>query len=223
MAIRIAGVGALCLGLMVAACGEDITRPAVPPTAAAVTAVTSAEIPPEVRGRLTAGGHIRAGEWDLSFAGVVRGLAPYYGYVEWADADRWTTDQPQGQWVMQLHRLPDPELSGTTFKSTGFLDASFALKREPTSRCVSRAFFTVEGTLDGEPGWIAWIVVADAGNRAEPGALDSFRMALWPPGAHPDSELKAMDTSIDFTPNATCLGGAKRDLAAGNVRISFDF
>lgn len=219
MLLRIAGLGVLCLGLTVAACGDDITPPEAPPAAADVTPAVSGAIPEQVFARLTGGGHIREGEWDLSFAGVVRALASDWAYVEWADADSWTTLEPGGEWVMQIHRVPDAGLSGRTFRSTGFLDATFAVKRSPLPACVSRAYFTVEGTLDGEPGWIAWVVVADVGHRAPPGAADSFRMALWPPGAHPDAALKAMDTSWDFTPDATCLGGAKREMAGGNLRI----
>lgn len=223
MPIRTASLGVLCLGLALAGCGEGVTPPDTPDVGAAMASVTATDVPEEVFGRLTGGGHIRAGDWDLSFAGVVHGPASDWAYVEWADADSWTTLEPKGQWTVQLHRLPNPELSGRTFRSTAFLDATFAVKRAPTSRCTSRAYFTVEGTLDGEPGWIAWMVMADAGNQAERGALDSFRMALWPPGAHPDAALKAMDTVGDFPGNATCLGGQKRDLAGGNLRIDIGF
>lgn len=216
---RIPGLGILGLGLMIAACGDGITPPAIPPSASAPVAQLD-EIPAEVHGRMTGGGHIRTETWDIGFAGVVRGLASEWTYIAWADADRWTTYEPSGEWVMQFHRLPDPALTGKTFKSTGFLDASFARKRAPTPMCDSRATFTVEGTLDGDPGWIAWVVLADAGNRSQPGARDSFRMALWPPGGHPVPEEKVLDTSDVFPADASCMGGMKRDLSAGNVRVS---
>jgi hypothetical protein len=143
--------------------------------------------------------------------------------VTWADADRWLSHSPVGEWVIHFHSVPDPELSGTTFKSSRFLDATFTLKRVPTSRCTSQSAFTVEGNLDGEPGWVAWVAVADAGHKSDKDALDSFRVALWPPGAHPDQNAKAFDTYVALTANATCLGGRKIDLASGNVKVDVSF
>lgn len=221
MPFRTASLGVPCLGLALAlvACGDGLTSPGVPPVAPDLTVVTLSDIPDEVYGRLTGGGHIRAGDWDLSFAGVVQGVAGDRFYVEWADADRWITYEPRGEWVVQLHRVPHPELTGRTFKATRFLEARYTLKREPLPACVSRANFTVEGTLDGEPGWVAWLVMADAGHQTGGAGFDSFRMALWPPGTHPEGALIAMDTWNDFAPDATCLGGRKRNLASGNLRV----
>ena len=143
--------------------------------------------------------------------------------MAWADADRWDSFDPVGEWVIQFHRVPDPDFSGTTFKSDSFLDAWFTLKRVPTSRCVSQSGFTVEGSLDGEPGWVAWVVAADAGHKAEKGAFDSFRVVLWAPGTHPDQSAIAFDTYVALTANATCLGGKKIDLTSGNVKVDLSF
>jgi hypothetical protein len=125
--------------------------------------------------------------------------------------------------VIQFHSVPDPEFSGTTFKSSRFLDVSFTLKQVPTARCVSSSAFTVEGSLDGEPGWVAWVVVAEAGQQAEKNALDSFRVVLWRPGTHPDQGAIAFDTFLALTANATCLGAKKIDLASGNLKVDVSF
>ena len=81
----------------------------------------------------------------------------------------------------------------------------------------------MEGSLDGESGWVAWVSVADAGRKSEKDALDSFRVALWRPGTHPDQGAIAFDTYVALTSNATCLGGRKTDLASGNLKVDLSF
>ena len=222
MSSRLLGHGFLFLALTSAACTDTTTAPVHPASEARVSTVESA-VPEQVFGRLNGGGHIRVADWDISFAGQLRGTGTDRTYVTWADADRWLSHDPVGEWVIQFHRVPDIELTGTTFKSNRFLDANFTLKRIPTSRCVSSSAFTVEGSLDGEPGWVAWVVVADAGQRSEKDALDSFRVALWAPGTHPDQNAIAFDTYVELTANATCLGGKKIDLASGNLKVDVLF
>lgn len=222
MSARYLGSAVLLAGILTIACGEETATPTAPPLASARVSIP--DPPPEtVYGWITGGGHVIEGEWDISFAGQVRSLGTEWSYVAWADADRWNSYAPEGEWVVRFHSVPVPEISGKTFKSTGFLDASVAWKRAPTERCTSRYVFTVEGQLDGEPGWVAWIVMADAGHRAERGARDSFRIALWAPGDHPDSEKVLFDTFDAMTANATCLGGKKRDLANGNITVHLTF
>ena len=221
MSARRHGSAVLVLGILATACADSGPTPTQPPTSAATATVPSP--PPETAyGWVTAGGHLRDGPWDLSFAGQVRALGTEWSYVQWSDADRWDSYAPRGHWVVQFHNVPDPGLTGKTFRSTDVLDAAFALKRVPTTRCLSRYIFTVEGRLDGEPGWRAWIVMADAGHRAEHDAADSFRMALWAPGDHPLGPT-AFDTFDAMSANATCLGGTKRNLASGNVSIHLRF
>ena len=221
MSFRLLGVSAALLALT-AACTDTIT-PVVTPAASTPVSTLETTVPVQAFGQVSGGGHIREGTWDISFAGQVRGLGTEWIYVPWADADRWFSYDPVGEWVIQFHSVPDLELSGTTFKSEGFLDASFTLKRVPTARCVSSSAFTVEGSLDGEPGWVAWVAVADAGHKADKDALDSFRVALWAPGTHPDQNAIAFDTYQALTPNATCLGGRKIDLASGNLKVDLSF
>lgn len=221
MSARRKGSAVLILGMLVAVCTDDAPTPTQPPVSSAFATVPSPP-PATAYGWVTGGGHLRDGPWDMSFAGQVRAEGTEWSYVAWADADRWVSYAPQGHWIVQFHSASNAALSGKTFRSTGFLDASFAQKRVPTSRCLSRYIFTVEGTLDGEPGWVAWIAMADAGHRAERGAPDSFRMALWAPGDHPGGP-KVLDTFDAMTPNATCLGGKKRNLANGNLSIHLRF
>jgi hypothetical protein len=203
---------------------DSHSAPILDPVALRSSVTTQETTPPEtVYGRVSGGGHVREGMWDISFAGQVRALGTEHNYVSWADADRWTSYDPKGQWVIQFHSVSAPALSGGTFKSTEFLDATFSLKRQPTSACVSATTFTAVGRFNGEPGWTVWVRMADAGHRAEKGAYDSFRVAVWAPGDHPDSNLKAFDTFEGMTANATCLGGKKRDLASGNLKIDLKF
>jgi hypothetical protein len=222
MSSRLLGACAVGLALIAAAC-TDATAPPVQSAAAAKVSTVENTVPEQVFGRVHGGGHIREAAWDISFAGQIRGTGTDRVYVTWADADRWLSRTPVGEWVIQFHSVPDPEFSGTTFKSTRFLDVTFTLRRAPTSRCVSGSAFTVEGSLDGEPGWVAWVVVADAGQKAEKDALDSFRVVLWRPGTHPDQGAIAFDTFLALTANATCLGAKKIDLASGNLKVDVSF
>ena len=66
-------------------------------------------------------------------------------------------------------------------------------------------------------------MLADAGHGAERDAHDSFRIALWAPGDHPDSDKIAFDTFDAMTADAACLGGKKRNLANGKISVHVTF
>ena len=218
MSIRLVGAVACGLALSLHGCSESPVQSDVPPSSR--TTVEPADGPPAaVDGRVTGGGFFREDGWHVSFAGQVRGWADEWGYVEWADADRWTSGEPRGRWVVQFHKVPDPELSGRTFRASEIVDASFALKRVPLPGCARRAIFNAVGTLDGMPGWRVWAVMADAGPGVGKDYRDSFRVVLYAPVSG-DAVFDTFDT---FTPNATCLGGKKRNLDGGNLTIHLDF
>jgi len=156
-------------------------------------------------GRLVIGGQLREGDWKISFSG---------------HADVSTDGEFRGRLQAQFHSVSIPEVSGKKFVSTEIIGLGFRATDNPAA-CIARANFYVAGTLDGEPGYFARVLAADAGNIGGE-AFDDFRIVIY------DSSSEAMYDSSDLNPErpggdfpsvSNCAGGSRAELDSGNVKI----
>lgn len=156
--------------------------------------------------RFAASGKLREGEWQVSFAGHV---------------DRDSKGGLRGGWRTTLDHVSVPGLSGGTFVAAEMASLSFQEGDNP-AECIGRANLSMRGTFEGEPGWSARVLAADAGSIGE-GAFDTFRLVLYPPG----SETKVYDTSdidpenpgAEFPSVSDCNGKGRAEVDVGNVKI----
>ena len=156
-------------------------------------------------GRLVVGGQIREGEWKISIVG---------------HTDIGTDGEVRGRWQTKFHSVSIPEFVGTTFVSTRIRGLGFAPSDNP-AECIARSNMVVEGTLDGEPGYLLRVLAADAG-KIGGGAFDTIRIVIY------DSDETVLYDSTtsnperpggDFPAVANCAGSTRAELDDGNVKI----
>ncbi len=156
--------------------------------------------------RLSGGGHIREGAWDISFAGQLTAVAG-------------DPDLPRdGKLVVQFHRVSVEDVSGGTFRATSIDAVNFALPGDPT-RCIAAAFVSLTGTFDGVPGWTLTFRSSDGGNGESALAPDTARFTLYDP-----SGLLVYDSAVggpggDFPRESDCVGQGRTNLDNGNLKI----
>jgi hypothetical protein len=112
------------------------------------------------------------------------------------------------------------EFVGKTFVSTGIRGLGFAPSDNP-AECIARSNMVAEGTLDGEPGYVARVLAADAG-KIGGGAFDTFRVVIYDAEGTPlyDSTTSNPERpGGDFPAVANCAGGSRARLDSGNVKI----
>jgi len=88
-----------------------------------------------------------------------------------------------GEWNVNLQNVDVDDLDKAHFKSTQITTLQFYADDlggpEPPPASANIAFFTADGTLNGEEGWKLRFAVVD---RGEPGVDDSIAFSLWEPG-----------------------------------------
>ena len=216
---------AVFLPVLALGCHDEVTQPPDPAANMGV-AIPTNTIPATAFGRVSGGGQMNEGHWKISFAGQAGGegdLAP----TPWSQ-QRWMSLSPTGQWVIQFHNVSEPRVSGATFKSTRVMDFWFSLPETLDTDCVGSMAITVEGRLNGEPGWVLWFRASDVGKNKRMGqstdVLDTVRAVIWAPGDHPDGALIAYDSDADDFPRETTCSGPKRTgLDSGNIKISVSY
>lgn len=152
-------------------------------------------------GALTGGGHLRAGEWDISFAGHAEGL---HGQAGAATV------------VVHFHNVSVPELSGGTFKAKRLDEIYFSWPGDP-SNCLGRARLTMGGTFDQEAGWSLRLLVSDAGRL--PDKHDTARLLLTDPAGVTVYDSSEGGPGGDFPRQSSCVGSARTNLHNGNVSL----
>lgn len=146
---------------------------------------------------INGGGHIRDGDFDVSFAGKVE------------DLGGGTFD---GDWVVQFHSVSNPDVSGGTFEATSVEKMNFIDGDDPS--CDAAMNMTLQGTFNGESGWSIIFRAGDAGHTTSNDLDDTARVEL----SHSGS--KVYDTSAgDFADESNCVGTNRSGLDAGNLKI----
>ncbi len=156
-------------------------------------------------GRLVVGGQLREGDWKISFSG---------------HADISTDGEFRGRLQAQFHSVSIPEVNGKKFVSTDIIGFGSRASDNPAA-CIARANFHVTGTLDGEPGYFARVLAADAGNIGGE-AFDDFRIVIYDSNSeaiYDSSDLNPERPGGDFPSVSNCAGGARAELDSGNVKI----
>lgn len=142
---------------------------------------------------INGGGHIRDGDWDISFAGQV--------------------DESGGDWVIQFHDVSVAAIDGGTFEATGLSEINFF--DNDTDTCDAAMNMTLTGTFNGEPGWSVVFRAGDAGHTTSNDLEDTARVEL-----SNTVGTEVYDThDVDFTDESDCVGSARTALDAGNLKI----
>lgn len=146
---------------------------------------------------INGGGHIRDGDFDVSFAGKVEDLGDG------------TFD---GDWVVEFHSVSNPDVHGGTFEATGVDATNFFDGDDPS--CDAAMNMTLQGTFNGASGWSVIFRAGDAGHTTDNDLDDTARVELYQSGS------KVYDThGGDFTDESDCVGTARTGLDAGNLKI----
>jgi hypothetical protein len=145
---------------------------------------------------INGGGHIRDGDFDVSFAGEVEDLGSSF----------------DGDWVIQFHSVSNADVSGGTFEATSVEAMNFFDGDDES--CDAAMNMTLQGTFNGESGWSVIFRAGDAGHTTDHDLDDTARVEL----SHSGS--KVYDThGGDFTDESNCVGTARTGLDAGNLKI----
>ena len=107
------------------------------------------------------------------------------------------------------------QLAGRTFKAERLTSIRFVLPGDPT-RCHVAAFMTMEGSLDGAPGWQLRLLADDAGPG--PGRPDTIRLRLLDPGGIEVYDMTGPPGN-DFPRGSWCVGQGRANLTGGNLTI----
>ena len=200
-------VSALCLAI--SACAEVSDSPLAPDRA--VDAPSALGAASAARGgglwRLSGGGHIREGAWDISFGGR---LTAFPGDPETAK---------DGNLVVQFHRVSDDAVSGGTFRATSIDAVNFVLPGDPTN-CVAAAFVSLTGTFNGVPGWTLVFRSSDGGNGGSALASDTARFSLSDPFSVLVYDSAAGGPGGDYPKESDCVGSGRTNLDNGNLKIT---
>lgn len=178
--------------LLFAACDQMPTDSALVENAGLAASHTS------IDGRqatsINGGGHIREGDWDISFGGeMIAGSG--------------------GTWVVQFHSVSDPAVNGGKFEATGVGGMTFFDGDDAS--CDAAMNMTLTGTFNGDPGWSLIFRAGDAGHTTDHDLDDTARVQLSNP-----SSVEVYDThDVDFSDESNCVGSARTSLDNGNLKI----
>lgn len=119
--------------------------------------------------------------------------------------DSGLNDDGHGDWTVRFHEVSNDDVDKTTFSGDAIGNMNFFASG-------NIANFTVDGSLDGAPGYRLTVRAEDAG---EPGADDTIRFELW------QGSTKVYDTSTsgDFPSESINVGTARTFLDRGNLWI----
>jgi hypothetical protein len=125
-----------------------------------------------------------------------------------------------GQWQLVLHNVGVNSLDKAHFHSTMITSLQFYYDDSlpgptPPPANANIAFFTANGTLNGETGWKIRCTLVDSG---EPGVADAIAFSLWDPG---DVMVyyQADEFDHDWVVFAPSLGTEVTTRAGGNIQI----
>lgn len=156
-------------------------------------------------GRLVVGGQLREGQWKISIAG---------------HTEIGTDGEARGRWQVKFHAVSVPEFVGKKFVSAHIRGLGFAPSDNP-AECIARANSVIEGSLDGEPGYLLRVLAADAGKIGD-GSFDTIRIVIYDKEVTPlyDSSTSNPERpGGDFPAVSDCAGGSRAELTNGNVEI----
>jgi len=158
-------------------------------------------------GRIVVGGQIREGPWKISFGG---------------HTDIGTGGEVRGNFRANFHSVSVPAISGRKFVATEIVGLGFAPSDNPAA-CIARSNWVMVGTLDGEPGFRARVLAADAG-RIGGGAFDDFRLVIYtdeetPIPLYDTSDFNPARPGGDFPSVSDCNGPSRALLDSGSVKI----
>ena len=198
----------LIIGLTIMSC-DGTTSPTAPGSADEALARPAATSPAlkstraREPGRVSGGGHIRDGDWDISLAGQARVMGGEPVPI-WSNGIQF--DNVAGHWVFQFYHVSASPLDGATFKAT-----VQRLQFVPVegAGCVGRARIHLEGTVNRSPGWTALLIVVGGSN----GNGDTVKLRLWDPAG------KEYSTQQDFSNESTCAGEDMTFLDTGNLKV----
>jgi hypothetical protein len=199
-------VPALCFAI--SACAEVSDSPLAPDHAVEAPSALGAASAARGGGlwRLSGGGHIRHGAWDISFGGQLTAFAG-------------DPELPRdGKLVVQFHRVSVDAVSGGTFRATSIDAVNFVLPGDPT-RCVAAAFIGLTGTFNGEPGWTLLFRSSDGGNGRSARAPDTARFSLSDPSSVLVYGSAAGEPGGDYPRESDCVGLGRKNLDNGNLKI----
>lgn len=117
-----------------------------------------------------------------------------------------------GEWEVNFHNVGEghevedkSKFHTTDIQVMNFYDGN-------SSTCNDAINFTVNGKLDGEDGYK---MIFRAGDNGSPNTMDTVRIEIFKP-----SGAKIYDTyPNEFTPESSCVGGARTGLDRGNITI----
>ncbi|NNK62843.1 MAG: hypothetical protein HKO98_06490 [Gemmatimonadetes bacterium] len=185
------------------ACTDSSVDPVQPPLDTEVAAAPTGPTVVGTVGRVTGGGHVRNGPWRVSFAGVVEA-------AEGREAETGRTTV-----VAHFHEVSIPAVSGRTFKARRVIAINFVLPDDPR-RCHAAVFANMEGTLDGEPGWVMVYRANDGGPGKD--RVDTVRLSLFDPGGTEAYDMTG-NPGADFPRESVCVGLGRANLTGGNLTI----
>lgn len=187
---------ALCTSVATLGCDSITTEPGqadLDETAAA----SHQEIDGENATSVNGGGHIRDGDWDVSFGGKAE----------------ITSSGFDGDMTVEFHNVSVSTVDGGTFEATSVDDMKFF--EDNSDSCDAAMNMTLTGTFNGEAGWSLIFRAGDAGHTTENDLDDTVRFQLSNP-----TGSEVYDThDVDFTDESNCVGSARTGLDAGNVKI----
>lgn len=200
-------VSALCLAIL--ACADVSDSPLAPDHAVEATSALGAASAARGGGlwRLSGGGHIREGAWDISFGGQ---LTAFPGDPELPR---------DGRLVVQFHRVSVDAVSGGTFRATSIDGVNFVLPGDPT-RCLAAAFVALTGTFNGVPGWTLVFRSSDGGNGGSALQDDTARFSLRDPSSVLMYDSAAGGPGGEYPRESNCVGQGRSKLDNGNLKIT---
>jgi len=201
-------VPALCVAL--SACADVSDSPLAPDHAVEAPSALGAASTARGGGlwRLSGGGHIRHGAWDIGFSGQLTAFPR-------------DPELPRnGKLVVRFHRVSVGAVSGGTFRATRIDAVNFVVPEDPTL-CMAAAFIGLTGTFNGEPGWTLLFRSSDGGKGRSARAPDTARFSL----SDPSSVLVYGSAAGDepggeYPRESNCAGQGRKNLDGGNLKIT---
>ncbi len=125
----------------------------------------------------------------------------------------------EGQLQINFHRVGDATLNKANFHGNVVTDISFF--NGDTESCNAAMNMTINGTLDGDPGYSVIFRAGDAGSPGNTTAAEPFDTARIQLFEQPDAAGGDIyDTNGgDFTGQSNCVGSARTGLDRGNITI----
>lgn len=121
----------------------------------------------------------------------------------------------EGELQLNIHNVSNPDLDRAKFHGTKIIAINFF--NADSASCNAAFNMTVEGTLNGEPGYQVIMRGGDAGSPGNTNAAEPFDTARF--------EIRKIgvgliyDTDHEYTRQSSCVGTARTGLDRGNLTI----